>query len=146
MTLGQILFEIRATQKRTDGRTRVNLNARHKCGGTKTYLPKLCMVTPVNFGGNPASILTCDSGTFILCRDAAYMQAICTTRDVKFHWNPTSSWPVKAKQDLTFYSPGGHFVQRCRTCLRYAQLGLVMITHVKFHWNPTCSLTCKSYL
>jgi hypothetical protein len=44
MTVGQILFELRATQKRMDERTKgladertmVNLNSRNKSGGTKT--------------------------------------------------------------------------------------------------------------
>jgi hypothetical protein len=75
MTLGQLLFELRATHKgnwrtnrwtqvplgmywRTDGWTRVNLNAPPYSGGTKIHVFVLNLTSPVgSLGCNPSALI-----------------------------------------------------------------------------------------
>jgi hypothetical protein len=44
---------------------------------------------------------------------------------------------VKAKQDFSIHSSGGHFVQPSGTCWQYAQIGMELNTHGNFHLIAT---------
>jgi hypothetical protein len=73
----------------------------------------------------------------ILCIETAAL-AICTTRDDTDHscdvsLKSPSGLEMKRKYDYYIYSSAGRFEQRIKTCRRYAQLEIILITSVKFH-------------